>query len=195
MDGLKNHMIYRNMQEVKLELQFIKNTAGQGYIFFDNMTLTAGQLDATGSPLQSQGVITSNELEFDTVNEEWVPTADGIEIFWNRSLESDFNKYNVYASQTQGFTADSIHCSEGTLGNIDSRTNLFEPDGDTNPWPDTTFVFRQTFGVDNYIHDGLNQGEEWFYRVSSIDNDGNETLVMKLAFYSIQKDLLLELLQ
>ena len=156
-------------------------TANQGYIFFDNMTLTAGQLDASGSPLEPQGVIAASELEYDTVNSEWVPTSDGIEILWNRSLETDFASYNVYASQTQGFTADNnTLLGTGTLGNIDSEH--FEPSPSTTPWPDTTFVFRQTFGVDNYIHDGLNQGEEWFYRISAVDNDGNETIGEEVSF-------------
>ena len=67
------------------------------------MTLTAGQLDASGSPLEPQGVIAACELEYDTVNSEWVPTSDGIEILWNRSLETDFASYNVYASQNRRF--------------------------------------------------------------------------------------------
>ena len=32
------------------------------------MTLTAGQLDADGSPLEPQGVIAASELEFDSAN-------------------------------------------------------------------------------------------------------------------------------
>ena len=98
-------------------------TANQGYIFFDNMTLTAGQLDAEGSPLEPQGVIAASELEYDSANTEWVPTSDGIEILWNRNLESDFSSYNVYGSKTQGFTANSSTLlGTGTLGNIDSTT-------------------------------------------------------------------------
>ena len=156
-------------------------TANQGYIFFDNMTLTAGQLDATGSPIQPQGVTAASELEYDTVNSTWVSTADGIEIFWNRNLESDFSSYNVYGSQTQGFTADSnTLLGTGTLGNIDSEH--FEPSPSTTPWPDTTFYFRQTFSVDNFIHDGLNQGEQWYYKISSVDTDGNETIGDEVDF-------------
>ena len=165
----------------KVRVAFHITTANQGYIFFDNMTLTAGQLDADGSPLEPQGVIAASELEYDTVNTEWVPTSDGIEIFWNRNLESDFSSYNVYGSQTQGFTADSnTLLGTGTLGNIDSEH--FEPSPSTTPWPDTTFYFRQTFSVDNFIHDGLNQGEQWYYKISSVDTDGNESIGDEVDF-------------
>ncbi|MEL1227300.1 MAG: choice-of-anchor J domain-containing protein, partial [Candidatus Neomarinimicrobiota bacterium] len=165
----------------KVRVALHVKTANQGYMFFDSMTLTAGQLDATGAPLSPQGLTIGSELEYDDTNTQWVPTSDGIALYWNRSLESDFNSYNVYGSKNEGFTADSnTLLGVGTLGNIDSEH--FEPSPSTTPWPDTTFVFRQTFGVDSYIHEGLNQGEEWFYKVSTIDSDGNETLSDELSF-------------
>ena len=165
----------------KVRVALHVKTANQGYMFFDSMTLTAGQLDATGAPLSPQGLTIGSELEYDDTNTQWVPTSDGIALYWNRSLESDFASYNVYGSKNEGFTADSnTLLGVGTLGNIDSEH--FEPSPSTTPWPDTTFVFRQTFGVDSYIHEGLNQGEEWFYKVSTIDSDGNETLSDELSF-------------
>ena len=164
-----------------VRVAFHVKTANQGYMFFDSMTLTAGQLDATGAPLSPQGLIVVNELEYDDANTQWVPTADGIDLLWNRSLESDFASYNVYGSQNEGFTADSSTLlGVGTLGNIDSEH--FEPSPSTTPWPDTTFVFRQTFSVDSYTHEGLNQGDTWYYRVSAIDSDGNETMSDEVSF-------------
>ena len=131
--------------------------------------------------IRDRGLTIGSELEYDDTNTQWVPTSDGIALYWNRSLESDFASYNVYGSKNEGFTADSnTLLGVGTLGNIDSEH--FEPSPSTTPWPDTTFVFRQTFGVDSYIHEGLNQGEEWFYKVSTIDSDGNETLSDELSF-------------
>jgi hypothetical protein len=165
----------------KVRVALHVKTVNQGYMFFDSMTLTAGQLDATGAPLSPQGLTIGSELEYDDTNTQWVPTSDGIALYWNRSLESDFASYNVYGSKNEGFTADSnTLLGVGTLGNIDSEH--FEPSPSTTPWPDTTFVFRQTFGVDSYIHEGLNQGDEWFYKVSTIDSDGNETLSDELSF-------------
>ena len=164
-----------------VRVAFHVKTVNQGYMFFDSMTLTAGQLDPTGAPLSPQGLIVVNELEYDDANTQWVPTADGIDLLWNRSLESDFASYNVYGSQNEGFTADSnTLLGVGTLGNIDSEH--FEPSPSTTPWPDTTFVFRQTFSVDSYTHEGLNQGDTWYYRVSAIDSDGNETMSDEVSF-------------
>ena len=50
------------------------------------------------------------------------------------------------------------------------------------PWPDTTFIFRQTFGVDSLLHDGLTQGQQWYYKVGAVDNDGNETISDQVSY-------------
>ena len=156
-------------------------TAGQGYAFFDNFTLTAGQLDSAGSPLAPQGVTVGAELEYDSTNSVWTPSLDKIGLYWNRNLEDDFASYNVYGSQTESFTADgSTLLGQGTLGNIDSEH--LEPSPSSSPWADTTFVFRQTFGVDSYIHEGLSQGDTWYYKVGAVDNDGNETVGSEVSF-------------
>ena len=69
---------------------------------------------------------------------------------------------------------------QGTLGNIDSEH--LEPSPSTSPWPDTTFIFRQTFGVDSLLHDGLTQGQQWYYKVGAVDNDGNETISNQVSY-------------
>ena len=156
-------------------------TATQQYSFWDNFQLTAGQLDVAGAPLAPQGVSAEAELVYDSANEAWSPSDDGVAIFWNRNGESDLASYNVYGSLTDNFTPGSGNLlGQGTLGNIDSEH--FEPSSSTTPWPDTTFIFRQTFGVDSLLHDGLNQGEEWYYRVGAVDNDGNETISDQVSY-------------
>ena len=156
-------------------------TASQQYSFWDNFQLTAGQLDVAGAPLAPQGVSAEAELVYDSANEVWSPSDDGVAIFWNRNGETDLASYNVYGSLTDNFTPGSGNLlGQGTLGNIDSEH--FEPSSSTTPWPDTTFIFRQTFGVDSLLHDGLNQGEEWYYRVGAVDNDGNETISGQVSY-------------
>ena len=43
-------------------------------------------------------------------------------------------------------------------------------------------MFRQTFGVDSLLHDGLAQGEQWYYKVGAVDNDGNETISDQVSY-------------
>ena len=161
-------------------------TAVQNYSFWDSFALSAGQLDTAGAPLAPQGVSAEAELEFvdsdaDGVADTWNPSADGIAIFWNRNGESDLASYNVYGSLTDNFTAGSGNLlGQGTLGNIDSEH--LEPSPSTTPWPDTTFIFRQTFGVDSLLHDGLTQGQQWYYKVGAVDNDGNETISNQVSY-------------
>ena len=159
----------------EIKLAFHVTTAQQGYMFFDSITISAGQLDATGSPQAPQGVRINRDIDGGAV------TNNGIELIWNRNGESDFASYNVYGSLTESFTADSnTLLGQGTLGNIDSEH--FEPSPSTSPWADTTFVFTQMYQIDNYVHQATS-GEEWFFRVSAIDNDGNETLGEEQSFF------------
>ena len=156
-------------------------TSNQQYAFWDNFTVTAGQLSSDGAPLAPQGVSAEPELVYDAANEIWNPSDDGVAIFWNRNGESDFASYNVYGSLTDNFTPDaSTLLGQGTLGNIDSEHFYTSPS--TSPWPDTTFVFRQTFGVDSLLHDELTQGEQWYYKVGAVDNDGNETISSQVSY-------------
>jgi PKD repeat protein len=156
-------------------------TASQQYSFWDNFQLTAGQLDVAGAPLAPQGVSAEAELVYDSANDSWDPSDDGVAIFWNRNGETDLASYNVYGSLTDNFTPGSGNLlGQGTLGNIDSEH--FEPSSSTTPWPDTTFIFRQTFGVDSLLHDGLTQGQQWYYKVGAVDNDGNETISDQVSY-------------
>ena len=156
-------------------------TASQQYAFWDNFQLTAGQLDVAGAPLAPQGVSAEAELVYDSANDSWDPSDDGVAIFWNRNGETDLASYNVYGSLTDNFTPGSGNLlGQGTLGNINSEH--FEPSSSTSPWPDTTFYFRQTFGVDSLLHDGLTQGQQWYYKVGAVDNDGNETISDQVSY-------------
>ena len=156
-------------------------TASQQYSFWDNFQLTAGQLDVAGAPLAPQGVSAEAELVYDSANDSWDPSDDGVAIFWNRNGETDLASYNVYGSLTDNFTPGSGNLlGEGTFGNINSEH--FEPSSSTTPWPDTTFYFRQTFGVDSLLHDGLTQGQQWYYKVGAVDNDGNETISDQVSY-------------
>jgi len=156
-------------------------TSSQQYAFWDNFKVTAGQLSSDGAPLAPQGVSAEAELVYDATNEVWNPSDDGVAIFWNRNGESDLASYNVYGSLTDNFTPDSSNLlGQGTLGNIDSEHFYASPS--STPWPDTTFVFRQTFGVDSLLHDGLTQGEQWYYKVGAVDNDGNETISSQVSY-------------
>ena len=86
----------------------------------------------------------------------------------------------MYGSLTEGFVADSSTLlGQGTLGDINSTH--FEPSPSTTPWPDTTFIYTQTFSIDNYVHPATS-GEEWFFKVSAVDTDGNETLSDEISF-------------
>ena len=156
-------------------------TTNQFYAFFDNFTLTAGELSTDGAPLAPSGLSAEAELVYDTTNEVWNASDDGVAIFWNRNGESDLASYNVYTSQTDDFTADnSTLLGQGTMGNINSE-HFYASPSDT-PWPDTTFVFIQTFGVDSLLHDNLSQGEKWYYKVGAVDNDGNETVSSQVSY-------------
>jgi len=156
-------------------------TTNQFYAFFDNFTLTAGELSTDGAPLAPSGLSAEPELVYDATNEVWNASDNGVAIFWNRNGESDLASYNVYTSQTDDFTADnSTLLGQGTMGNINSE-HFYASPSDT-PWPDTTFVFIQTFGVDSLLHDNLSQGEKWYYKVGAVDNDGNETISEQTSY-------------
>ena len=156
-------------------------TTNQFYAFFDNFTLTAGELSTDGAPLAPSGLSAEPELVYDAANEVWNASDDGVAIFWNRNGESDLASYNVYTSQTDDFTADnSTLLGQGTMGNINSEHFYASPS--STPWPDTTFVFIQTFGVDSLLHDNLSQGEKWYYKVGAVDNDGNETISEQTSY-------------
>ena len=157
----------------KIRIAIHVKTTNQQYAFFDNFRITAGQLSADGAPLAPQGIVALRDIDGGA-------QVDAIELYWNRNGEPDFASYNVYGSLTEGFTADSSTLlGQGNLGDVNSTH--FEPSPSTTPWPDTTFVYTQTYSIDNYVHPATS-GEEWFFRVSAVDTDGNETLSDETSF-------------
>ena len=157
----------------KIRIAIHVKTANQQYAFWDNFRVTAGQLSADGAPLAPQGIVALRDIDGGA-------QVDAIELYWNRNGEPDFASYNVYGSLTEGFVADSSTLlGQGTLGDINSTH--FEPSPSTTPWPDTTFVYTQTYSIDNYVHPATS-GEEWFFKVSAVDTDGNETLSDEISF-------------
>ena len=157
----------------KIRIAIHVKTANQQYAFWDNFRVTAGQLSADGAPLAPQGIVALRDIDGGA-------QVDAIELYWNRNGEPDFASYNVYGSLTEGFVADSSTLlGQGTLGDVNSTH--FEPSPSTTPWPDTTFVYTQTYSIDNYVHPATS-GEEWFFKVSAVDTDGNETLSDEISF-------------
>jgi PKD repeat protein len=170
----------------KVRVAIHSNTAtGPSYVFWDSFRLTAGVLSADGAPLPPQGLKVERELVYDDASETWSPTDDGVAIFWNRNGEPDLASYNVYASQTDNFDPNSnTLLGEGTLGDtlFAQFSPAFSADGVTNVWEDSTFYYPNTVGIDSLLHDGLAQGETWYYRVGAVDNDGNETLSEQVSY-------------
>ena len=157
----------------KIRIAIHVKTANQQYAFWDNFRVTAGQLSADGAPLAPQGIVALRDIDGGA-------QVDAIELYWNRNGEPDFASYNVYGSLTEGFIADSSTLlGQGNLGDVNSTH--FEPSPSTTPWPDTTFVYTQTYSIDNYVHPATS-GEEWFFKVSAVDTDGNETLSDEISF-------------
>ena len=170
----------------KVRVAIHSNTAtGPSYVFFDSFRLTAGVLSADGAPLPPQGLEVERELVYDDASETWSPTDDGLAIFWNRNGEPDLASYNVYASQTDNFDPNSnTLLGVGTLGDtlFAQFSPAFSADGVTNVWEDSTFLYPNTVGIDSLLHDGITEGERWYYRVSAIDDDGNETLSEQVSY-------------
>ena len=157
----------------KVRLGIHVKTTTQQYAFWDGITVTAGQLSADGAPLAPQGIVAVRDIDGGA-------QVDAIELYWNRNGEPDFESYNVYGSLTEGFTADSSTLlGQGTLGDVNSTH--FEPSPSTTPWPDTTFIYTQTYAIDNYVHPATSV-QEWFFKVGAVDTDGNETLSDELSF-------------
>ena len=157
----------------KIRIAIHVKTANQQYAFWDNFRVTAGQLSADGAPLAPQGIVALRDIDGGA-------QVDAIELYCNRNGEPDFESYTVYGSLTEGFIADSSTLlGQGNLGDVNSTH--FEPSPSTTPWPDTTFVYTQTYSIDNYVHPATS-GEEWFFKVSAVDTDGNETLSDEISF-------------
>jgi PKD repeat protein len=172
----------------KVRIAFRNKDSNSSYLFFDGFHLTADQLDIVGSPLAPAGVYAEAKKVYDASTETWNPSNTEIGIYWNRNGETDLSSYNVYASQTENFTADSNSLlGQGNLGDINSvhfspARTLTSSTGTVYEWADKTFYFIQTFGIDSLLHTGLQQGDKWYYKVGSVDNDGNETVGSEVSF-------------
>ncbi len=169
----------------KVRIAIRHKSSGQYYEFYDLFMITAGQLSSDGAPSAPSGLTVEAALIYEDTNDDgevsaddtWTPSETAVGIFWNRNGEPDLSSYNVYASQTDGFTPSATNLlGQGNQG----TTNVNIPVRDANDSTDQTilnanYFNMRTFGADSFVHENLNQGETWYYKVSAIDADGNET--------------------
>ena len=160
------------------------------YEFYDLFMVTAGQLSNQGAPTAPAGIqIEPAKIYEDTdgdgavsEGDTWTNSDTNVAIYWNRNGEPDLASYNVYASQTEGFTADSNSLlGQGTLGDIDVNIPVYDANDETVILNANYFNVR-TFGADSYVHENLTQGQTWYYKVGAVDNDGNETISSEIKF-------------
>ena len=160
------------------------------YEFYDLFIVTAGQLSEQGAPAAPSGIqIEPAKIYEDTdgdgavsAGDTWTNSDTNVAIYWNRNGEPDLASYNVYASQTEGFTADSNSLlGQGTLGDIDVNIPVYDANDETVILNANYFNVR-TFGADSYVHENLTQGQTWYYKVGAVDNDGNETISSEIKF-------------
>ena len=190
-DGIWKEYTYDLSQWAGTKIRFAIHHKSQQkyYEFYDYFVVTAGQTNDAGSPQAPIGIeieptLIHTDTDGDGNNDTWETSENSLSIFWNPNGESDINKYHIYASQTEGFTPDSSTLlGEGTIANtiITIPTEIYiDSDGDNENDQETVgnanYTNIRSFGSISFIHENLSQGEEWFYRVSSIDNDGNETI-------------------
>ena len=190
-DGIWKEYTYDLSQWAGTKIRFAVHHKSQQkyYEFYDYFVVTAGQVSTAGSPQTPTGIEIEPTLSFsdtdgDGVDDAWVASESSFSLFWNPGGESDIAKYNVYASQTEGFTPDSSTLlGEGTISdiNINIPTQIYidsngDGDNDQETVGNANYSNIRSFGSVSFVHDNLNQGEEWFYRVSAIDSDGNETI-------------------
>jgi len=188
-DGLWKEYTYDLSQWAGSKIRFAIHHKSQQkyYEFYDYFMVTAGQVSDTGSPQSPAGIeiettLVGSDTDGDGINDTFTP-SESLSLFWNPNAESDINKYNVYASQNTGFATDSSTLiGEGSVSDV----NIVIP---TELWVDTTgdgsndtatvgnanYSNVRSFGSVSFIHESVNDGEQWFYRVSAVDNDGNET--------------------
>lgn len=189
-DGLWKEYTYDLSQWAGSKIRFAIHHKSQQkyYEFYDYFMVTAGQVSDTGSPQSPGGIeiettLVGSDTDGDGINDTFTP-SESLSLFWNPNAESDIAKYNVYASQTTGFATDSSTLlGEGSASDV----NIIIP---TELWVDTTgdgstdtatvgnanYSNVRSFGSVSFIHDSVNDGEQWFYKVSAVDNDGNETI-------------------
>ena len=160
------------------------------YEFYDLFIVTAGQLSDQGAPTAPSGIqIEPAKIYEDTDGDgavsggdTWTDSDTSVAIYWNRNGEPDLASYNVYASQTDGFTADSSTLlGQGTLGTIDVNIPVYDAN-DATVILNANYFNVRSFGADSYVQENLTQGDTWYYKVGAVDNDGNETLSSQVQY-------------
>ena len=160
------------------------------YEFYDLFIVTAGQLSDQGAPTAPSGIqIEPAKIYEDTdgdgavsEGDTWTDSDTSVAIYWNRNGEPDLASYNVYASQTDGFTADSSTLlGQGTLGTIDVNIPVYDAN-DATVILNANYFNVRSFGADSYVQENLTQGDTWYYKVGAVDNDGNETLSSQVQY-------------
>ncbi len=176
----------------KVRVAIHHKSQAQYYEFYDLFMVTAGQLSPDGSPNAPSGItIEPKKIYEDTdgdgtvsSGDTWTNSDTATTIYWNRNGEPDFASYNVYSSQTDGFTADSSTLlGQGVLGTINVNIPVLDANDSTDQTvlnPD--YYNYRSFGADYIHHENLSQGETWYYKVGAVDNDGNETISNQLSY-------------
>ena len=174
----------------KVRVAIHHKSAEQYYEFYDYFLVTAGQLSDAGAPSKPYGIEIERALIHEDTNgdgevdesDTWNQSDTAITLYWNRNGEPDLSSYNVYASQTDGFTADSNSLlGQGTIGDISIKIPVVDANDDVTILNDNYFNMR-TFGADSYTHENLTTGQTWYYRIGAVDNDGNETLSDQVSY-------------
>ena len=174
----------------KVRIAIHHKSEAKYYEFYDLFMVTAGQLSEQGAPTAPAGIqIEPAKIYEDTdgdgavsEGDTWTNSDTNVAIYWNRNGEPDLASYNVYASQTEGFTADSNSLlGQGTLGDVDVNIPVYDANDETVILNANYFNVR-TFGADSYVHENLTQGQTWYYKVGAVDNDGNETISSEIKF-------------
>ena len=174
----------------KVRIAIHHKSQAQYYEFYDLFIVTAGQLSGQGAPTAPSGIeVEAAKIYEDTdadgvvsTGDTWTISDNSIALYWNRNGEPDLASYNVYASQTDGFTADSnTLLGQGTLGTVDVNIPVYDAN-DATVILDANYFNTRSFGADSYVHENLNQGETWYYKVGAVDNDGNETLSGQISY-------------
>ena len=174
----------------KVRIAIHHKSQAQYYEFYDLFMITAGQLSEQGAPAAPSGITIEPAKIYEDTDEDgavsegdtWTDSDTSVAIYWNRNGEPDLASYNIYASQTDGFNADSnTLLGQGTLGTVDVNIPVYDANEGGGVLNANYFNVR-SFGADSYIHENLSQGDTWYYKVGAVDNDGNETLSSQIKY-------------
>ena len=176
----------------KVRIAIHHKSSAAYYEFYDLFMVTAGQLSADGAPNAPDGVTVEPALIYEDTDADgtvssgdtWTASDNSLGIFWNRNAEPDLASYNVYASQTDGFTPGSSNLlGQGIQGEININIPVLDANDNTDQTilnPD--YYNMRTFGADSFVHENLIQGDTWYYKVGAVDNDGNETISEQIGY-------------